>query len=524
MPALSQLPSFTLRDSRGVERSFPTGRRALLCFVKEDCPTSTMTMPLLEAAHRAFAGEVDVWLVGQDRSGNELLERRFGLSVPMLDDSDLAVSFAYDVDTVPTLVLAHGSREADRIVGFAKKDWRALFERLEAMTGVAAPEVDWTPYPEWRPGCGSKSVEPGIAERLAAAAEGSPLRARRIEVGAAEDPFEFMFDQGLTDGLPVIPPTPERVMKMLAGTKRGAQEVLAIVPPNLAPLTVEKAAINAVMAGCKPEYFPVVIAALEAICSEQFNMHGVLATTHFPTPVIVVNGPIRNRIGMNCRMNALGQGNRANATIGRAVQLVVRNVGGGRPGEVDRAALGQPGKYTFCFAEFEERSNWEPLQVERGFEPTDSTVTVFAGGAPNGIVDQLARDAKSLATSYGLALAAAGHPKQYGYGEILVVVPPEHVDTFAKDGWTKDQVRDQIQQATLRPVRELVRGAGGSAEGMPSAAAERLGLDTLLPKFRSKECISLVVAGGEAGKFGAYLAGWVSGPTGSSMTTKRIED
>src|SRR5207244_8815520 len=118
------------------------------------------------------------------------------------------------------------------------------------------------------------------------------------------------------------------------------QDVVATVPPNMAPATAEKIAINAVMAGCKPEYLPVVLAAIEAVCTDEFNMHGVLATTHFPTPVLIVNGPIRSRIGMNARLNVLGQGNRANATIGRAVQLVIRNVGGGRPGEVDRATLG----------------------------------------------------------------------------------------------------------------------------------------------------------------------------------------
>jgi hypothetical protein len=506
-------------------RSFPTGRHALLCFVKEDCPTCVLTMPLIEAGAKAFGENMDVWCIGQESAGNAALVERFALTAPMLDDSALAVSFAYDLDTVPTVILAGpDGAEIERFVGFGKADWQALFQRLITVTLAApAPVVDWAQYPEMRPGCGSKSVEPGIAERLAAEAAGSPLRARRIDVGESDDLFEFMFDQGLTDGLPVIPPTPERVLRMLSGTKRDAQEVLGPVPPNLAPVTIEKVAINAVMAGCKPEYLPVVIAAIEAVLEEQFNMHGVLATTHFPTPVIIVNGPIRDRIGMNYRMNVLGQGNRANATIGRAVQLVVRNVGGGRPGGVDRAALGQPGKYTFCFAEFEERSNWEPLSVERGFEPGQSTVTVFAGGAPNAIVDQLSRGAKSLATSYGLALAAESHTKHYNSGEIVLIVPPEHVDTFANDGWTKDQVREQIQLASRRPARELMRDES-CAEGLPREAAERIGLDTLVPKFRSKEMITLVVAGGEAGKFAAYLGGWVSGPMGSSMTTRLIRD
>jgi hypothetical protein len=482
-------------------------------------------MPLIEAAHRAFGSAVDVWAIGQDAEGNALLEERHNLTVPVLDDSALRVSYAYEIDTVPTIILTDGAGNAVRqFIGFGKDDWQDLLGQLAGLTGTAVPGINWKEYPESRPGCGSKSVEPGIAERLAAEAEGSPLRARRIEIAEADDPFEFMFDQGLTDGLPVIPPTPERVLRMLAGTKRDPQSVVATVPPNMAPATVEKIAINAVMAGCKPEYLPVVIAAIEAVCTDAFNMHGVLATTHFPGPVIIVNGPIRNRIGMNMKMNVLGQGNRANSTIGRAVQLVVRNVGGGRPGDVDRAALGQPGKLGFCFPEYEERSNWEPLHVERGFQPEDSTVTVFAGASPTGFVDQLARDAPSLAISYGLALTTVSHSKQYNYGEIVVIVPPEHVDTIARDGWSKAQFRAAIQQATRRPVRELVRGAGGSKEGLPSVAAERLGMDTLLPKFARDENITLVVAGGEAGKFGAYIMGWVSGPMGSIMTTRKIEE
>ena len=518
------LPSFTLADAAGASYGFPSGRYALLCFVKEDCPTCVLSMPLIEAAAQAFGEAMDVWAIGQDAGGNARLVERFALSAPMLDDSKLAVSFSYDLDTVPTIILADGNgAEVERFIGFGKSDWQSLFHALISKTLSPAPVVDWGAYPESRPGCGSKSVEPGIAERLAAEASGSPLRARRIDVGESDDLFEFMFDQGLTDGLPVIPPTPERVLRMLSGTKRDAQEQIGLVPPNLAPLTVEKVAINAVMAGCKPEYLPVVLAAVEAILDEQFNMHGVLATTHFPTPVIMVNGPIRDRIGMNYRMNVLGQGNRANATIGRAVQLIVRNIGGGRPGGVDRAALGQPGKYTFCFPEFEERGNWEPLHVERGYRKGDSTVTVYAGGAPNGIIDQLSRGAKSLATSYGLALAAAGHPKQYNHGEIVLIVPPEHVDTFAKDGWTKAQVREQIQRATLRPLRELVRDED-CAEGIPLETAQKIGLDTLVPKFRSNDMITLIVAGGEAGKFAAYLGGWVSGPMGSIMTSKLIRD
>jgi hypothetical protein len=185
--------------------------------------------------------------------------------------------------------------------------------------------------------------------------------------------------------------------------------------------------------------------------------------------------------------------------------------------------MGHPGKYTFCFPEWEERSNWEPLHVERGFQREESTVTLFAGGAPTPIIDQLARGGKQLATSYGMALAAISHPKHYSYGEIVVAVTPEHVDTFAKDGWTKDQVRARIQEVTLMRAADLARDSF-CAEGLPPAAVAQLGPDTLVPKFRDPKNITLVVAGGEAGKWGAYLCGWVSGPMGSTMTTVKIDD
>jgi hypothetical protein len=175
-----------------------------------------------------------------------------------------------------------------------------------------------------------------------------------------------------------------------------------------------------------------------------------------------------------------------------------------------------------CFAENEERSDWEPLHVERGFARGDSTVTAFAGGAPTGFIDQVARDARTLATSYGLVLAAANHPKHYLHGEIVVVVPPEHVDTFKRDGYTKDQLRARIQEVTSRPLRELVRDES-CAEGLPTELLEKLGADARVSKFRTPADITLVVAGGEAGKFGAYFQGWVSGPLGSVMTTRAIE-
>ena len=524
------LPSFSLDDQHRRAHSFPGGRPALLCFVKEDCPTCGLTMPLIEAAAQAFRGKVDVVAIGQDATGNALLVERHKFTAPMLDDSDLKISYAYNVEIVPTIILADGrGAELRRFEGFDKSDWQRALADIAHLAGGSEAQIDWSAFPKSRPGCGSKSVEPGVAERLAAAASGSRLRARQIELGADEDPFEFMFERGLTDGLPVVPPTPERVMRMLTGTRRDPQEVIATVPPNLAPLTIEKVAANAVMAGCRPEYLPVVIAVLEGVCTDEFNIHGVMATTAGATPIVVVNGPIRHRLGMNMKVGALGSGNRANATIGRAVKLALRNVGGARPGEIERTALGGPGKYTACYPEWEERSPWEPLHVERGFRAEDSVVTVFGlEPGPRLIVDQLSRTAHALAGSLGMALESCWHPKLHGYGEVLLVISPEHADTIKRDGWSKAQVRNRIQEASARPIRELLPDAN-AGEGM---ALRNFGLsnptpeqlEQRIPKFRKPENINIIVTGGEAGKFSSAFGGWFSGPMGSISVSRKIEE
>jgi hypothetical protein len=527
--SVSGLAGFKLRDLANAERAFPSARPTLLCFVKEDCPTCVLSMPVIEAAHKAFGGAIDILAIGQDDAGNKILAERNALTVPMLDDSALKVSFAYDLEFVPTIILADAdARELRRFVGFGRDDWCAMFAQLAALAHAPEPAIDWNSYPAIRVGCGSKSIEPGIAERLEAEARGETMTARRIELADDDDVFEFMFERGLTDGLPVVPPTPARVARMLTGTRRDPRDIVATVPPNLAPASVEKIAINAVMAGCVPAHMPVIIAALEAVCTDEFNIHGVMATTWGATPVIIVNGPIRHQLGMNMGMMALGYGNRANSTIGRAVKLVLRNIGGSRPGEIERSTMGAIGKFTTCFAEWEERSPFEPLHVERGFEREDNVVTVFGLEAGSRqIADQLSRTAHQLVGSLGMGLEACWHPKQHGAGEVLLVISPEHADTISRDKWTKTQVRARIQEVTARPVRELLADHD-SAEGLPASAlgenptpeklAERLS------KFRKPEYINIIVAGGEAGKFSAVFSGWVSGPMGSSSVSRLIEE
>ncbi len=251
-----------------------------------------------------------------------------------IHDEDLSVSYHHDIETVPTLMRVKDGVEVERTIGWSRPAWEAL----TAVDGLGPG------LPDLRPGCGSLSVDPDLVDVLAVRFGGSVLRSRRVEIAALEDEAEALFDRGWTDGLPVVAPTEARVLRMLTGTTRAPDEVVAVVPPDLVECTVEKVAVNAVMAGAKPEYLPVILAALEAACTDEFNIHGVLATTMPVGPVIVVNGPIRRAIGMNSGGNVLGQGNRANLAIGRALQLVIRNVGGGRPGGVDRAAHGNPGK------------------------------------------------------------------------------------------------------------------------------------------------------------------------------------
>ncbi|HTC80853.1 MAG TPA: thioredoxin family protein [Acidimicrobiia bacterium] len=467
----------------------------VVAVVKADCPTCRLVVPVL--AELRAAG-VALTVFTQD-------DPAFPAGLEPVDDTDLDVSVALDLDTVPTLVKVEGGAEVERIVGWSRPQW-------EKFTGVAALGDG---LPEHRPGCGSLTQDPAVVERLAARSTG--LRSRRLELARLEDEAEAFFERGWTDGLPVVPPTPARVLRMLEGTTRPADEVVAVVGPDFADCTVEKAAVNAVMAGCRPEYFPVVLAALEAACTDEFNMHGLLCTTWFTGPVVIVNGPIATEIGMNSGVNALGQGNRANATIGRALQLVVRNIGGGRPGEIDRATLGGPGKYTFCFAEDEAGSPWEPLAVERGIPEGTSAVTLFAGSGPHGFADQKSREPESLARSMAWALDGVFHPKLALMSDAVLVVAPEHGRVFREAGWSKARLRSRLIELLTKPGAEIVAGAGGCAEGMPEHLA---GAD--IPKF-VPEGLLIVHAGGAAGMFSAVIGGWVRGDIGSVPVTRKVK-
>jgi hypothetical protein len=359
-----------------------------------------------------------------------------------------------------------------------------------------------------------------VAERLEAKHRGGTLVSRKIEYGEHSDPVEICYERGWTDGLPVTPPTDERVLAMLKGTRRQPDEVLGKIPPYLGKCTVEKAAINAVLAGCRPEYMPVLLAAIEAALEPVFTLHGVLATTYFSSPIIVVNGPIARRIGMNCGINVLGQGNRANNTIGRALNLIVQNVGGGRPGEADRSTLGAPSKFTLCFAEDESDPAWEPLSVARGFPRGASTVTLFQGHGPEAWVDQKSRTPEGLTRSAALSLVKIGHPNLVQSARAILVLSPEHYAIYKEAGWDRKRIERALYEATTRPGREIVAGQNGVGEGVPASQAGEM-----VPKFYEGG-LMVVRAGGPAGLFSAILPGWLAGrkPEELQPVTKQISE
>ncbi|WP_336029129.1 thioredoxin family protein [Geodermatophilus sp. FMUSA9-8] len=468
----------------------------LVAVVKRDCPTCALVEPVLQQ----LAGAGPLTVVSQDDPG-------FPAGLPVTDDRELEVSWRLRIETVPTLLRVDGGTETGRVEGWLRSAW-------ETFTGVE----DLGPgLPEHRPGCGSRSVEWGVEEELARRYGGSVLAARRVELADLEDDVEAVYARGWSDGLPCVPPTEERVLRMLGGTSRSPDEVVAVVPPDLVECTVEKVAVNAVLAGCLPEHLPVVLAAVEAACRDEFALHGVLATTWSAGPVLVVNGPVTRRLRMNSGINVLGQGDRANATIGRALQLVVRNVGGGRPGEVDRATLGNPGKVGWCFAEADDGLRpFPPLAESRGVP--GSALTVFAGAGLVPFLDQLSRTPESLTRTLALVLRTVGHPKAALGMDALVVLGPEHGRVFREAGWDRERLLAELEPLLVLQPDELRRGTLGIAEGMPDAL-----LDRPLPKFRPGGLL-LTYAGGPAGMFSAVIGGWASGATGSTPVTVPIEE
>jgi hypothetical protein len=456
--------------------------------------------PIIGQLAASCAGNLSVYV--QD-------DPAFPTSYPgRIDDTSLEFSYRNQIEIVPTLIRqTQDSAGESRIVGWDKSLWQEF-------TGVADLGAELI---DFKPGCGSLTQDPGMEELLALKFGEAQFSAREVQVAATADIMEACYERGWTDGLPVVPPTALRVMKMLSGSKREAAEIIGRVPPDNVECSIEKLAINAVMAGCKPEYFPTVIAAVEAALQDRFCMHGLLCTTYFSTPVMIVNGPVSRQIGMNSGVNALGQGNRANATIGRALQLIIRNVGGGIPGGIDRATMGNPGKYSFCFSEDESHDDWNSLAMDRGFSRDESVVSLFAGDGLQPILDQQSRTPESLARSMALSLSTMVHAKLYGMADAILVVSPEHRRVLRAGGWSKEDLRRALYGELVAPGSELVRGAQDIAEGMPLSWK-----DKTLNKFR-EDGLHIVTTGGKAGLFSAIISGWVAaGERGSQIVSQKI--
>jgi hypothetical protein len=402
--------------------------------------------------------------------------------------------------SVPTAFLVdHAGQIQSSVTGWDQPAISGLVRQAGGITAasLATPAAQ---EPLRKPGCSSKAaIDPEVALAM--------------ETAANDDELEEMFERGWTDGLPVIPPTYERVERMLADHDGNAS--LGQVPPAMGDATLRRLAACAVLAGCRPDYFSVVVAAARAALDPAFNLHGQAVTTQPAGQLVVVNGPVRHQIGMNSGMGALGPGNRANLTIGRALRLLVELTGGGMPGTLDRSTLGQMGKIGFCIAEDEEVSPWEPLSTERGFTPGQSVVTLIGSDAPQSISDHRSRTPEDLACILAWAAASTWSTNWWPLREPSVfIICPEHAEMFRAHGWTKQRLREFMFEAVHKPASLLRRG-----ETTPFV--HKSDPDAQIYKWAAPEAIVLLVAGGEAGRYSAVL-----GPCtgmGAQIVSREVE-
>lgn len=301
---------------------------------------------------------------------------------------------------------------------------------------------------------------------------------------------EGYIDRGMTDGLPVVPPTREAVAAAVDATGRDGDEELGLVPPVFATARVRDIAVNAVMAGCRPDDVPVVLAAVEVMLAPSFNLLHLATSTKGCAPLVIVNGPVRRRIGMNATGDVFGPGHRANATIGRALRLVMINLGGAVSQELDRAVMGHPGKFTYAIAEDEEGSPWEPLHVQAGYDPGDSVVTVVPCEAPRTVNNALAGSPEAVLDTVGDSASTLGSFGFSGPAECVVVLSPEHRAPVAAAGWSKRDVQQHLFRRCWRPAGEL-QAVDNAFPGVAGA-----GPDDPIAQFREPSDIHVVAAGG----------------------------
>ncbi len=327
----------------------------------------------------------------------------------------------------------------------------------------------------------------------------------------AEGWNEYALEQGWGDGMPLALPTEAAVAKFVAVCRGDNQPFAPVSPRQIVP-TLQSLAANAVMAGCKPEYFPVVLAGLRGVLNADYNLHGTLATTHPCAPMVLVSGPIRKTLDINCGSNCFGQGWRANATIGRALQLILLNIGGARPGVMDRATHGSPAKFAYCFGENEEESPWTPYHVRHGFAASDSVVTVMAGEPPHNINDHGSTSGEGLMTTIAGSIAQPGANNIYGKGPYVVVLGPEHAETLHRDSWTIERMQQHLFERARVPVSRVSKENQASYAG--SGHVPEDGYYKIAP---TPQDIHIVVAGGP-GKHSA----WIPSFGGTAVISVRV--
>lgn len=317
------------------------------------------------------------------------------------------------------------------------------------------------------------------------------------------------------DGLPLIPPTPERVTDMLSRVHLERHQVIARIAPKFGAATLELIAINAVLAGCDPDYLPVVLAAVEAVTTPQFNLQGIQVTTNPVAVWLIINGPVAKKLGVNEGINCLGQGVWANATLGRALRLILQNVGGAFPGEMDRATQGQPGKYTFCCAENEAANPWEPLHVERGFAPESGTVTVVGySGTLN--MNTHAKDAADILRVIADTMAYAPSNDYWIGGEPWIVLGPEHAEILQRAGLTKSDVKRRLWEQSRMAAGRMAERDFTRTQSARRTELGEIRPDTLLPITDNPDRIGIIVAGGP-GTHSVYVSGF-----GSARSVTRV--
>ncbi|HEY0120281.1 MAG TPA: hypothetical protein VGC14_00735, partial [Rhizobium sp.] len=302
-----------------------------------------------------------------------------------------------------------------------------------------------------------KTLEKALTEKISPSSQALPSAATLASSMSAADDAEFFFAAGWTDGLPVVPPTTEKVRAMLSMVDRDPDEMIGPIPPRMRRASLHKIAINAVLAGCRPEYFPVVLAAIEGMLENDCQLYGIQTATNTTTPMTIVNGPIVPELDINAAGNGFGQGWRANATIGRAIQLVMRNIGGDIPGETDMATHGWPGKFTFCIAENEAESPWAPFHVDAGFRLTDSTVTVIGGSSPQNIFTYGCETGPEIMDQIVGALTGLGHNNIIFPTGPLLALAPEHAAALARDGYSKQDVKREIFERARIPLSRFAK-------------------------------------------------------------------